>query len=117
AVLAREARRTAPIPLTPPATRASAQTAPLPAATRVSGGAVVQLAALESEEAAKTEWKRLERRYGSLLAGHEPSFSRTVHGGKTFWRVRTSGFADAAQAVLFCRRVKEKGGGCAVARF
>lgn len=113
-VVAREARVAAPIPLTPPAPKPAAP----PATAKAAGsGAVVQLAALDSEEAAKAEWKRLERRYGSLLNGHAPTFSRTEHAGKTFWRVRTSGFADAAQAVLFCQRVKEKGGGCAVASF
>ena len=116
-----------PVPLTPPvaprpAVMASARPAPahseLGAAARpVAGGAVVQLAALESEDAAKAEWRRLEHRYGDLLGGHAPVFSRVEHAGKTFWRVRTAGFTDAAQAVLFCQRVKEKGGGCSVASF
>lgn len=117
---ARDARHPAPVPLTPPASRSDLGVAARPAvlpATRSAHGVLVQLAALESEGAARTEWKRLERRYGSLLDGHAPSFTHTEHAGRTFWRVRTGGFTDVAQAVAFCHRVKAKGGGCAVASF
>ena len=100
-----------PAPVAPPA--AKSEVPPHAAA----GGAIVQLAALETEDAARSEWKRLEHRYHGLLDGRTPVFSRTEHAGKTFWRVRTGGFADAAQAVLFCERVKQKGGGCTVAGF
>ena len=78
---------------------------------------MVQLAAVESEDGAKAEWKRLEHRYHDLLDGRTPTFTRTEHAGKTYWRVRTGGFADTAQAVQFCERVKAKGGGCSVASF
>jgi hypothetical protein len=102
-----------PVPVpAPPQPAAARQAAPVAA-----GGTVVQLAAVSSEEAAKAEWLRLEHRYGDLLAGHTPLFSRTEHAGKTFWRVRARGFADTAQAMQFCERVKAKGGGCAIASF
>jgi hypothetical protein len=103
----------------PPA-RPAAIAAPQAAATgarAAAGPAVVQLAALDSEERARQEWERVSHRYGELLAGHAPSISRVEHAGKTFWRLRTGGFADAAQATMFCERVKAKGGGCAVASF
>ena len=111
-----------PAPPTPAAAQQATAAKPAPAtaakpATAVAGGATVQLAAVESEEAAKAEWQRLEHRYGELLGGRAPAFSRVEHAGKTFWRVRTGGFADTAQAVLFCERVKAKGGGCSVASF
>ena len=100
-----------PTPLTPPAAHRE------PAARTAAGGAMVQLAAVDSEEAARGEWRRLEHRYRGLLDGRTPTFTRTEHGGHIYWRVRTGGFADTAQAAVFCERVKQKGGGCAVASF
>jgi hypothetical protein len=111
----------APIDLKPaapakPVVLASAKPMPMPPAA-AAGGTLVQLAAVDSEDAARAEWKRLTHKYGDMLANHTPTFSRTEHAGKTFWRVRTGGFADTAQAVLFCDRIKAKGGGCSVASF
>ena len=79
--------------------------------------AMVQLAALPTEDAARTEWQHLAKRMPDLLNGRQPSISRTERGGHTFWRVRTSGFADIAQARAFCDHVRAKGGGCSVADF
>ncbi len=105
-------------PATPkPAVAAVRPPPPAPVAAPKASGTFVQLAALESEEAAKAEWRRLEHRYHDLLGGHAPTFSRTEHAGKTYWRVRTGGFPDTAEAVLFCERIKAKGGGCSVASF
>ena len=78
---------------------------------------MVQLAALGSEEAAREEWEKLSKRMPDLLNGRHPAFSRTEHDGHTLWRIRTSGFADVAQARIFCDRVRQKGGGCSVADF
>jgi SPOR domain len=78
---------------------------------------MVQLAALTSEEAAHAEWAQLAKKMPDLLNGRQPTYSRTERDGHTFWRVRTSGFADVAQARSFCDRVRAKGAGCAVADF
>lgn len=115
-------------PATPAQTAKPAQPAPTPApaasaekaapAAHASGkSAAVQLAALSSEEAAKTEWQRLTKRMPDLFSSRQPQFSHFEHDGKSFWRVRTGGFADSAQAVAFCDRVKAKGAGCTVADF
>jgi hypothetical protein len=79
--------------------------------------AMVQLAALTSEDAARNEWEKLARRMPDLLNGRRPMISRIEHDGHTFWRVRTAGFADLAQARAFCEHVRQKGGGCSVADF
>jgi hypothetical protein len=77
----------------------------------------VQLAALASEDAAHGEWQALLKRMPDLLNGRQPIYTRTERNGRTFWRVRTSGFADVAQARAFCEHVRTKGGGCSVADF
>jgi hypothetical protein len=124
------AKPAASLPATSPATTAH----PAPAKPPVQAGAtenhaaapdhsaadhpaMVQLAALASEEAARKEWELMEKRMPDLLSGRKPVFSRTERDGHTYWRVRTAGFADLAQARSFCDQVRTKGGGCSVAAF
>jgi hypothetical protein len=78
---------------------------------------MVQLAALTSEESARTEWAELTKKMPDLMSGRQPNYSRIEREGHTFWRVRTAGFADMAQARSFCDRVRAKGAGCSVADF
>lgn len=78
---------------------------------------LVQFAALGSEAAAHAEWVSLTKRYPDLLGNHQPSFSKTERDGKMFWRVRTGGFADMAQATGFCERARAKGAACSIASF
>jgi hypothetical protein len=99
-----------PIPAKPPA---AVETHP-PASGHQ---AMVQLAALGTEEAARNEWQLLSKRMPELLNGRQPNYSRTERDGHTYWRVRTSGFADLPQARAFCEHVRAKGGGCSVAEF
>ncbi len=96
----------------PPAAPAAVAKAPAPR-----GGTEVQLGALESEQAAMTEWQRLSKRMPELLGARHPAVFRTEHDGKTLWRLRTGGFADIAAATSFCAQVKSKGVGCAIASF
>jgi len=81
------------------------------------GNTLVQLAALSSEEAAKQEWQRLEKRMPGLLDGRQPAVSRIERDGKTYWRLRTGGFTDIAQATAFCEQVRAKGSGCSIASY
>jgi len=88
--------------------------APAPQAGK---GAFVQLAAFTTEAAAKLEWRRLETRMPQLFSRHRPLVSKLERDGRVYWRLRTGGFEDAAQATAFCERVRAKGGGCSVADF
>ena len=88
-----------------------------PAAASSGGAMQVQLAALGSEEAANAEWTRLSRRMPELLEGRRPAVTHIERDGKTYFRLRTGGFSDTAQAATFCQRVREKGGGCSIASF
>ncbi len=93
--------------------------AALPSKTTAATGKspAIQLAALTSEAAAKAEWQILQKRMPALLKGRTPAISKTERDGKTFWRVRTGGFTDTAQAKAFCENVRAKGGACSVAEF
>lgn len=105
-------------PLAKPHGQAAPATVPAaatPAPAPAIGGALVQLAALKTEADAQAEWQRLAHKYPDLLGGRRPVISKTEHGGNTYWRLRTGGFADAGQAGAFCDQVKAKGAGCTVA--
>ncbi len=101
-----------------PAAAAPAAPAVTPQARPAGSGRVsVQLAAVASEDGAKAEWRTLAKRMPDLLGSHQPSFVKAERDGKTFWRIRTSGFADVADARGFCDRVRAKGAACTVAEF
>ena len=101
-----------------PPTPVPAAAKPAPAAaTSAAHQAAVQLAALTSEQAAREEWQQMTKKMPELLSGRQPVFTHIDRDGHTFWRVRTTGFADAAQARGFCEQVKAKGGTCSVADF
>jgi hypothetical protein len=101
----------------PVTTRSPAVHPPVAAAPPAAGGTEVQLAAMESEHAAMAEWSRLSKRMPELFASHHPAVVEAQRDGKTFYRLRTGGFADIAQATAFCTQVKSKGGVCAIASF
>ena len=75
------------------------------------------MAALASEEAAKAEWQQLGHRLPDLFGHRQADISKIERDGHTYWRVRTGGFSDLAQATQFCERVRAKGAGCSVADF
>ena len=92
----------------------SAPPAAVTSAPVVAGHKVVQLAAVASEEAATAEWDRLSKRMPELLGGRRPEIIKFERDGHVFWRVRTAGFSDTADASAFCGRVRAKGANCAV---
>ena len=98
---------------TPAPARAAA---PQPATTSTTG-TQVQLAALTSEQAALSEWSRLEKRMPDILGGRHPAVMKTERDGRTYWRLRTGGFADATQAGSFCEKIRAKGATCTVATY
>jgi hypothetical protein len=90
----------------------AARPAPRPAAA---GKMQVQIASVSSEAVAQAEWKRLSGRLGGLLADRQPTVVRTEVNGKIFYRLRTGGFNDVADATAFCEKVRAKGTACALA--
>lgn len=78
---------------------------------------LVQLAAVDTEEAAQSEWQRLARRMPDLLGDRRLVIQRSDRDGRAIWRVRTGGFTDPADATAFCARVRVKGAACSIASF
>ncbi len=102
----------------PPAPRADARPAPAPRpAATATNGLQVQLAALPTRQEAEAQWRILLHRNAHLLAGRAPSFNEATANGRTWWRVRTGGFADETQARAFCDKIRAAGGACSLARF
>ena len=102
-------------PRNPPAAAPAAQA--LRPAPATAGIAQIQLAAVGTEDAAMAEWQRLAKKLPDLLGNRRPVISRTERDGKTYWRLRTSGFTDVAQANAFCGQLKSRGANCALATF
>ena len=66
------------------------------------GTKLVQLGAFESPGQAMAEWQRLTARFSELLATRDPVVQQAQSGGRTFYRLRTGGFADLADARRLC---------------
>ncbi|MDB5372023.1 MAG: hypothetical protein JWP04_665 [Belnapia sp.] len=106
-----------PAPVAPPP--AAAVPAPAPVVVRpglapvANGRSLVQLAALTSEESARSEWERLQRRVPELAA-FQPQVSRFDRGeGKPpLYRLRAGGLANAAAARSLCEAVRAKAAPC-----
>ena len=71
-----------------------------------------QLAALDSEERARSEWQHLQTRMPELLSGRTPTIMPADVHGRTFWRLRTGGFHTAAEQTVFCSQVHGLGLDC-----
>ena len=107
-----------PPPSPPPIQLASASAvAPPPAAIGTGAATEVQFAALSSKEGALGEWQLLQTALPGLLGGRQPLVSKVEVDGHVFWRLRTGGFANIAEATSFCAAVRAKGKACDIAAF
>jgi Flp pilus assembly protein TadD len=76
------------------------------------GARFCQLAALDTEPLARSEWQHLQTQIPELLSGRTPTIvSADVHG-RTFWRLRTGGFRTASEQSVFCSQVHGLGLDC-----
>ncbi|WP_298433795.1 SPOR domain-containing protein [uncultured Jannaschia sp.] len=81
-------------------------------ATIAPGTRVVQLGAFDSEAVARSEWDRLDGRFGDYLAGKSRMIQKATSGGRDFWRLRVVGFEDGADARRFCSALLAKDAAC-----
>lgn len=103
----------APQPTNEPTTLAPSTASSQPAAN--TGDFVVQLSAQRSDEAARTNFRRLQQRH-SVLANYSLNVQRADLGDRgVYHRVRVGPFARSAANTL-CERVKSQGGDCIVRR-
>lgn len=86
-----------------------------PAATPTSGSFAVQLASRPTEDDARRASTQLRSRFSSALGGKAPSVVSGTANGQTVYRVRVSGYSQAA-ATEACNKVKAAGGSCFVTR-
>jgi hypothetical protein len=72
----------------------------------------VQVAALGSQQAASSEWERLQAKTPDLMSGRVPTVQQAEVNGRMFWRLRTTGFVTLADANAFCGRLQATGSDC-----
>ncbi len=101
-----------------PAAGAPAAGAPAAAALAVpravpNGRVMVQLAAVPSDEAARSEFERLARRAPEFFEGRSPVVQRLEREGQSpLFRLRTGGFADQDSARQFCEALRARNFAC-----
>ncbi len=79
------------------------------------GSYLVQIAALRSEQAAETSWKRVTASAPELYYGATKIIQRADLGSEgVFYRLRVGAFADRSEAAAFCEAIKEAGANCIV---
>lgn len=93
------------VPAAPTTTELDPDT--LPVGTRL-----VQLGAYDSAETARTEWTRLEARFGDYMEGKDRVIQRASSGGRVFYRLRAHGFDDIQDARRFCSAFVSENADC-----
>lgn len=83
----------------------------------LSGDYLIQIAALRSEEAAESEWKRVSTRYSSLLGAYNQKILRADLGERgIFYRLRAGPLKDRSAAEQLCESLAAENVGCLVVR-
>ena len=74
----------------------------------------VQLAAVSSEARAREAWRRLQRRFPSILRDEDPVIRPLRRGERVLYRVQFGAFASRAEARKACDAIRAAGGDCFV---
>ncbi len=91
-----------------PATEPSDQ----PSSAPDDGRFAVQIAAFQSEQAARNAWSTYQERFPEILSGQRLLLQNAEVDGQMYWRVRTGPFADRASAQAVCDRLKARDQSC-----
>ncbi len=107
---------TVPTPVAAVPSSAQVETVEKPPAERASVAQMqqpyVQVAALDSQQAASSEWEQLRAKMPDLLSGRSPTVQQAEVNGRMYWRLRTTGFVTLAEANAFCGRLQATGSDC-----
>ncbi len=105
----------APVVTAPGAGPGAPQAAALPAAT--TGGFVVQLISIRSQDRARPAWTKLQKAHPALLGNRELSIQKADLGDRgVYYRVRAGFFAERASARDLCNALKTRGQDCLVTK-
>lgn len=91
---------------------------PAPESTEIDPSAIppgtrlAQLGAFDSPDVARSEWVRLQQRFGSILGDKSRVIEEAQSGGRTFYRLRAMGFVDLSDTRRFCSAIKAEGVDC-----
>ncbi|HYI70561.1 MAG TPA: SPOR domain-containing protein [Skermanella sp.] len=106
----------------PPPAAAPAQTAALPppsappASSSGGGNFRLQIASVKSEDAARAEFQRLQKRYPDALGGLGVAYVRVDLGDKGIYYRVQAGPVDEARATSICSSLKSQSVGCILVR-
>lgn len=95
-----------------PGAESEPQVTDLDATTVPTGTRLVQLGAFDSPEVARSEWDKMQGRFGDLLRDKDRIVQQAQSGGRTFYRLRAHGFADLSDARRFCSALVAEGADC-----
>jgi len=90
----------------------SADTRKQPDAAPAEGRYAVQLAAFQSEQAARRAWSGYQERFPDLLRGQRLLLENAKVDGTTYWRVRAGPFAQRSSAQSLCERFEAQDQSC-----
>ncbi|WP_233270329.1 SPOR domain-containing protein [Chachezhania sediminis] len=100
------------VPTASDAVSAASNVRDVSAASLPSGTRLAQLGAFDSAQAARSEWDRLNGKFGDYLAGKGRVIQEASSGGRTFYRLRAAGFDDLSAARRFCSALVAEGAAC-----
>ena len=101
----------------PADSRLRTETNPQETGSDAAAGTAVQLAALDSHDAADTEWGRLRHSHPRLFSGRKPDVEAADRDGRRIYRLRTGGFSSVAEAHAFCAQARAQRVACTLADF
>jgi len=89
---------------------------PEPAAAADPNGWRVQIAAVKSEAAARSEWLKQQKKHADLLGGLTLSIQQTTVNGTKYFRIRGGTLPNKAAAAKLCDQLKAKKLGCLIVK-
>jgi len=102
----------APSVVIPVAVPAKATINDIDAASIPAGTRLVQLGAFDSADVARSQWDKIEGRFGDFLQGKSRIVQKAKSGGRTFYRLRAMGFEDLSDARRFCSALLAENADC-----